>query len=242
MSEERSTSSRQGVVDAYVAALAATSDGVTINPTPPRPPREIVERYRALEDATGIISDALDTLGIRGCVAAAVLQPRLPGSVIAGPAITVRNVPETWDPFANVTNKTSRFAAGGVHKEAEATEGDVLVIQGPDDASNMGGNLAELAQRSGEIGLIVDGAIRDVQHYRRVGFPAWTRAVTPVSGKWRMAKVEVNGVVSIARVAVRPGDVVVADDSGVCFIPRDMAEQVLELCEAMLERERKQAR
>jgi regulator of RNase E activity RraA len=233
-------SAQTSVADAFAASHTNRSENVTINPTPQRPPASIVERYRALEDATGTISDALDVLGIRGCIAASELMPRLPGSCIAGPAITVRNVPESWDPFANVTHKTSRFAAGGVHKEAQAQPGDVLVIQGPANASNMGGNLAELAQRTGEVGLICDGAIRDVQHYRRVGFPSWTRAVTPVSGKWRMAKVEVNGVVTIAGITVRPGDMVVADDSGVAFIPQGVAERVLEICEEWLAREKGQ--
>ena len=55
--------------------------------------------------------------------------------------------------------------------------------------------------------------------------------VSPVTGKWRIETVEINGSVQIGEVRVEPGDLVVADDSGVCFIPRDYILEVLELVE-----------
>ena len=73
------------------------------------------------------------------------------------------------------------------------------------------------------------GGVRDVAHSRRIGYPVWSTEITPSTGKWRVETVEINGVVQIGGVRVSPGDIVLADDTGVCFIPRDRAEQVLEL-------------
>ena len=59
--------------------------------------------------------------------------------------------------------------------------------------------------------------------------PELSTEITPVTGKWRIETVEINGEVEIAGVRVTPGDIVLADDSGVCFIPRERAAEVLEL-------------
>ena len=56
----------------------------------PRPPDEIIEGFRALGDATGIVSDVMDELGITGVVGAAVLKPTIAGARIVGTALTVR--------------------------------------------------------------------------------------------------------------------------------------------------------
>jgi regulator of RNase E activity RraA len=91
----------------------------------------------------------------------------------------------------------------------------------------MGGISAQTGRRQDEAGAIVFGGVRDVAHSRRVGYPIWSSEVTPQTGKWRIQTVELNGEISIAGTRVAPGDIVVADDTGVCFIPRDRAEEVL---------------
>ena len=58
----------------------------------PRPPEGLIDGYRALGQASGVLSDVMDELGITGVVAASVLKPTLPGSCIVGPALTVRNI------------------------------------------------------------------------------------------------------------------------------------------------------
>jgi 4-hydroxy-4-methyl-2-oxoglutarate aldolase len=75
------------------------------------------------------------------------------------------------------------------------------------------------------------GGIRDVAHSRSVGHPLWASEITPVTGKWRLETVEINGEIDMAGVRVNPGDLVVADDTGVVFIPRADIMRVLELCE-----------
>jgi 4-hydroxy-4-methyl-2-oxoglutarate aldolase len=95
----------------------------------------------------------------------------------------------------------------------------------------MGGISAQTGKRQGEVGAIVMGGVRDIAHSRTVDYPVWASDITPVTGKWRIETVEINGPVQIGHVRVSPGDLVVADDTGVCFIPRDVVLEVLELAE-----------
>jgi 4-hydroxy-4-methyl-2-oxoglutarate aldolase len=57
----------------------------------------------------------------------------------------------------------------------------------------------------------------------------WCRGFTPITGKWRMQTVEVNGTVEIRGVPCKPGDLICADEAGVAIIPRDKIATVLEL-------------
>jgi 4-hydroxy-4-methyl-2-oxoglutarate aldolase len=196
----------------------------------PRPPAGVVERFIALGDPTGIISDTMDELGIpAGVIGASVLKPTIPGTTIVGPALTVRNILQRIDPLAGARNHVNRMAEFEAHNLAQP--GDVLVIQGVADVSNMGGISAQTGKRQGEVGAIVQGGVRDIAHSRGVGYPVWASDITPVTGKWRLETVEINGAIQIGEVRVAAGDLVVADDSGVCFIPRDMVLEVLEAAE-----------
>ncbi len=196
----------------------------------PRPPEGAVERFLAIGDPTGLTSDAMDELGIApGAIGASMLKPTIPGTTMVGPALTVRNVLQRADPLAGARAGVNRMAEFEAHNLA--TPGDVLVIQGVANISNMGGISALTGKRQGEAGAVVMGGIRDIAHSRMVGFPLWSSEVSPVTGKWRIETVEINGTVQIGEVRVEPGDLVVADDSGVCFIPRDYILEVLELVE-----------
>jgi regulator of RNase E activity RraA len=196
----------------------------------PRPPEGAVERFLAVGDPTGVVSDAMDELGIPfGVIGASVLKPTMPGTTMVGPALTVRNVLQRADPLEGARNRVNRMAEFEAHNLA--SQGDVLVIQGVARLSNMGGISALTGKRQGEAGAIVMGGIRDIAHSRVVGYPVWSSEVSPVAGKWRLETVEINGSVEIGEIRVEPGDLVVADDTGVCFIPRDRILDVLELVE-----------
>jgi 4-hydroxy-4-methyl-2-oxoglutarate aldolase len=198
--------------------------------TTPRPPAGAVERFQAIGDPTGVVSDAMDELGIAaGVIGASVLKPTIPGTTMVGPALTLRNVLQRADPLVGARNGVNRMAEFEAHNLA--TAGDVLVIQGVAKLSNMGGISALTGKRQGEAGAIVMGGIRDIAHSRVVGYPLWANEISPVTGKWRLETVEINGSIQIGEVRVEPGDLVVADDTGVCFIPRDRILDVLELVE-----------
>ena len=191
-----------------------------------RLPQDMLEQYRRLVDLTGTVSDAMDELGIVGVVPAYMLPPVSMGKRIVGPALTVRNIQRTEQIHKAAQEKTNTQGETEAHNLAEP--GDVLVIEGIMGCSNMGGQSATIARRQGFIGAIVDATLRDPQQYREMGWPVWCRGFTPITGKWRMQTVEVNGTVQICGVPVRPGDRVCADEAGVAFVPRERAAEVLE--------------
>jgi regulator of RNase E activity RraA len=123
-------------------------------------------------------------------------------------------------------NKMAEFEAHNL-----ALPGDIVVIDGVAGISNMGGISAQTGKRQGEAGAVVFGGVRDVGHSRRVGYPVWATEITPVTGKWRIETVEINGEIVVGGVRVASGDIVLADDTGVCFIPRDRAAEVLVLAQ-----------
>ena len=201
-----------------------------IGPSPSPIDPAVIARFRKLNDLTGTISDILDAKGIRGTIPASRLRPTIGDAQIVGRAVTVRNAAQPLDPYAAATtNDNLMCEVEGIH---QAEPGDVLVIQGLEDISNMGGIMATTAKLHGLVGAVVDGGVRDVGHSRKVGLPVWSKDVSPVTGKWRCVTQEINGTVTIMGVMVNPGDLVVADETGVCFVPQHLVPEVLELAEA----------
>ena len=156
--------------------------------------------------------------------------PRLPAAVVegfrelAGPTGSVSDALDELG-LPGAIPKVNGQGEGEAHNLAQT--GDVLVIEGVPGVSNLGGLSATTGRRQGEIGAIVDGGVRDPDEARAAGLAVWARGVTPISGKWRLRTVAINGTVHIAGVRVEPGDLVVADGAGVCFIPFKHAEAVL---------------
>ena len=187
--------------------------------------RDIIQGFLDLGDMTGTVSDAMDELGLAGVVPATVLRPTHPGARVVGPALTLRNIEQTQQAYKGARERTSRMAEIEAHNLSQP--GDVLVIEGIDNVSNMGGISSAIAKRQGQAAAIVDGGIRDVAESSRIGFPRWARSISPITGKWRVQTVEINGPVRIAGIQVCPGDLVIADDDGICFVARDSIEIVL---------------
>ncbi len=185
----------------------------------PRVNREVLKGFLALQDLTGTTSDALDRCGIAATVPGSVLRPTDPKARIVGQAVTVLNRK------LDALSKVSRLGEIEAHNLAEP--GDVLVVQGVAGISSMGGVSASVGKRQGEAGAIVDGAVRDIDHSRRIGYPVWSSGVSPITGKWRIETVAVNQPVRIAGIEVRPGDLAIADECGVCFVPYARAAEVL---------------
>lgn len=79
--------------------------------------------------------------------------------------------------------------------------------------------------------------MRDIDHSRKIGYAVWCSSVSPITGKWRIQTVAINRPVSICGVSVSPGDLVIADEVGVCFVPFDRAAEVLAVAQRLTKRE-----
>jgi len=191
----------------------------------PRLAQRILEGFRALNDLSGTTSDALDECAIEAVVPGSILRPTDPRARVVGQAVTVLNRKSLE------RRKTSGLADIEAHNLAEP--GDVLVVQGVAGISSMGGVSASIGKRQGEAGAIVDGAVRDIDHSRAIDYPVWSSGVSPITGKWRIETVAVNQPVRIAGIEVRPGDLVVADECGVCFVPHARAAEVLAVAQRL---------
>ena len=192
----------------------------------PKLPDGIIDGFKALgADLSSLVSDVLDEMGYAKAIGASVLRPIYPEAAIVGRALTLRNIVQETSPFKGASAKISRLAEIEAHNLAEP--GDVLVIEGVHGVSNIGGISAAIGKRQGEIGCIVDGGVRDVAECRSIGYPMWSRDVSPLTGKWRIQTVQINFPVEIAGVQVTPGDIAIADETGICFVPQEIAADVL---------------
>jgi 4-hydroxy-4-methyl-2-oxoglutarate aldolase len=191
----------------------------------PRLSPDLLQRYGALSDLTSAVSDAMDNLGLFGAIPASTLAPTLTSGRVVGQAVTVRNVERPLSATAAAASRVGKMGEHEAYNQAEP--GDVVVIEGLTGLSNMGGQSAAVAHRAGCVGAVIDGSFRDPDSSRERNFPIWSRGVTPITGKWRLETVEINGRVRIAGVSVDAGDLVVADEAGIVFVPFSEAEGVL---------------
>ncbi|HLG72299.1 MAG TPA: RraA family protein, partial [Chloroflexota bacterium] len=86
-------------------------------------------------------------------------------------------------------------------------------------------------------GVVSDGACRDVDEAREMEFPVYARAGASVTARGRIVEESFQTPVEICGIAVNPGDLVIADWSGVVFVPADRAEEVIQAAEEIFARE-----
>jgi 4-hydroxy-4-methyl-2-oxoglutarate aldolase len=206
-------------------AILGRMPGVVRRPALDPVPPDVLAGFRALADLTPTVSDVLDELGLAGAIPATELHAAAPGARVVGRALTVRNVPRRESVAAAVA--TGRNTMGDTEAYQLAEPGDVVVVEGLNGVSNMGGQGIQVAHRQGCVGAVIDGSFRDPDMPAALGFGLWSRGPTPVTGKWRLETVEVNGRVRIVGIEVDAGDLVVADDGGVCIVPAGRAADVL---------------
>ncbi len=113
--------------------------------------------------------------------------------------------------------------------------GDVLVIDAGGDLNNavVGGILSFYAASIGVVGVVIDGAIRDVAEIREREFPVYARGVTH-RGPYKDGPGEINVPVSVGGMVVNPGDILVGDQDGLLAIPQESVEQLIEKARAHL--------
>jgi 4-hydroxy-4-methyl-2-oxoglutarate aldolase len=187
----------------------------------------LVARLARLD--TCALSDALDRLGLGGV--ALGMSALSAGRRIAGTAVTVQLGPDDG-------------RAGKRHLCTAAVDasgpGNIIVIAhgGRTDVAGWGGILARGARRNAVEGVVIDGACRDVDESREFDLPVYGRAGVPITARGRIVEIDWNVPVSIAGVIVTPGDLVLADASGVVFVQIARAEDVLEAAEQIMAKER----
>jgi 4-hydroxy-4-methyl-2-oxoglutarate aldolase len=190
-----------------------------------------VKRLNRLD--TCAVSDAMDKLGLPDRVVSG-LEQRSTARRIAGRVLTYRLVPAEEAPAQGGTPRHLGTAAIDL-----AQPGDVIVVEQRTgrDAGCWGGILTLGAKVRGVAGVIADGPVRDVDEARSYDFPVYCRGLTARTARGRVAEAETNQPVRIGDVTVAPGDFVIADASGVAFVPAVEIERVLDGAEAIAGRE-----
>lgn len=182
--------------------------------------------------STAVISDSLDSLGLRHQVLQATLSPLVEGSRAFGRASTVRFEPSFVDPAEGPYDDAIAFIDALI-------EGDIAVLAtGANLSTAYWGELFSAAALGrGAAGMITDGAIRDTPKIRRLGFASFSAGCRPIDFRARMAISSVHQPVHLAGVAIDHGDLVLADDDGVVVIPRQVEAQVLDRARARTQSE-----
>ena len=172
---------------------------------------------------TSIVSDALDDHGIDGVITG--IEPAHTSQRAVGRAYTMR--------FERVDEPgETNFPFAMLH---ELAADRVLAIDGVGpDLSCWGGNASRLAANAGVSGVVVNGGYRDVPEIREGGFPVFARGPTPKTGQRRVTVEGVGEPIEVDGVTVAPGDVIVADATGVVVVPADEAAAVAETAESIL--------
>jgi regulator of RNase E activity RraA len=194
--------------------------------------RPELERLAALD--TCAVSDALDHLGISGAVVG--VRPIWGRPKVAGRARTV----EVVDAPAAGLVKGRHLATQAIMSSGPE---DVIVIanNGRTGVSCWGDILTIAAQQRGVRGTVIDGACRDVDAIADAEYPVWSRAGVPVTARGRIAERANDVPVSFGGVRVEPGDYVIADGSGVVFVPAARVDEVLAAAERLAERQERMA-
>ncbi|MGE5605551.1 MAG: RraA family protein [Bacteroidota bacterium] len=190
---------------------------------------DVIAEFKKMD--TCCVSDALDRLGIRGGLEG--IKPVVSGVAMCGTAFTVHYVP-----CGVVKGTVGDFLD-------DVQPGQVVVIDngGRTYCTVWGDLMAITATKRKIAGTVIDGVCRDVPVIKRLKYPIFTKGHYMVTGKDRVEVDAVNIPVAVSGVQVKPGDIILGDDTGALVIPAEKAEEVLAVAkeiaakEALIEKE-----
>ncbi len=187
--------------------------------------KELISELKKMDTAS--VSDAMDKLGIPCGLLG--IQAIIPGHKICGEAFTVHYVPCGMN----------KGTVGDFLDDVQP--GQVVVIDnaGRNYCTVWGDIMTYTSKSKGIEGTVIDGVCRDVNGIKEVDYSIFTKGRYMVTGKERVEVDAVNVPVAVSGVQVRPGDIILGDDSGVLCIPKEVAEKVLELAKHIEEVEQK---
>jgi regulator of RNase E activity RraA len=112
-----------------------------------------------------------------------------------------------------------------------AQAGDVVVIDtgGITDVATWGELHSARCLRRGVVGMITNGATRDAELIRKMNFPVFCQALSPIKSQWDIETQSINEPVVLNAVQIRTGDIIVADETGIIVVPANQARQVAAL-------------
>lgn len=188
---------------------------------------EQLERLAGLD--TCAVSDALDALTITGAVSG--IRRRTSIQRICGRVRTIKlgEMPQGDGPKVHLGAAT--IVSSGEH--------DVIVVEQRTgiDAAGWGGVLSNAAKTRSIRGVIVEGPARDVDECDDIGFAVFSRSTTARTARGRIVQHAMDSTVTVGDVSVAAGDLVIADGSGVVFIPAAEAARVLAIAERISNKE-----
>jgi len=173
---------------------------------------------------TASLSDALDRIGIRGFMSYEI-KPLCRFGRIAGPAVTIKDIP--------TTEKGMPLLA--MQAIDSAPKGSIIVrsVEGTDarDIALWGGLMSQAAKVKGIQAAVLDGGARDIIEAEEMKFPIYARSVVPSTSVGRTKVSAINVPIQCGGVTVASGDIVVGDADGVVVIPKQKLGEALKLAQ-----------